>query len=179
MYKSTFNIELVNRKVIFYLLTLFCEYYICSSIMSINKKILKYLEEKGINHSVLVKKTGISKQNLSRILGSSDDLKVSQLVEICKALDVPNTFFFEGKENDSNKEIEDLKSANLALQKKVNFFADKYEEESNGTVNLFKLIEAAFSDDEKKSEEYKNILRVLVKYRNGELPQSPPGTTIF
>ena len=79
--------------------------------MSINKKIVKYLEEKGISHSVLVKKTGISKQNLSRILGASDDLKVSQLLDICKALNLPPTYFFDVVENQNAnliKRIEEL-----------------------------------------------------------------------
>ncbi|MDF2447506.1 MAG: Cro/C1-type DNA-binding domain [Bacteroidota bacterium] len=72
--------------------------------MSINKAILKYLDEKGISHSVLVRKTGISKQNLSRILGS-DDLKISQLNEICKALNLPVTYFFGVNEIDDHAKL--------------------------------------------------------------------------
>src|ERR1017187_443390 len=83
--------------------------------MNTNKKILKYLEDKGINHSVLVKKTGISKQNLSRIL-SADDIKLSQLIEITKALDLPLTYFIDGKEKISNEEIEKYKERITELE---------------------------------------------------------------
>jgi DNA-binding Xre family transcriptional regulator len=86
--------------------------------MEINKKILKYLEDKGINHSVLVKKTGISKQNLSRIL-SSDDIKFSQLIEITKALDLPLTFFIDGKDKVSNEEIENYKERISELEEEL------------------------------------------------------------
>ena len=92
--------------------------------MDVNKKILKYLEDKGINHSVLVKKTGISKQNLSRIL-SSDDIKYSQLAQITTALDLPLTYFIDGKEKISNEEIEGYKETIADLKEDI---ADKKEQ---------------------------------------------------
>ncbi|HCQ30237.1 MAG TPA: hypothetical protein DIU39_08130 [Flavobacteriales bacterium] len=59
---------------------------------TLNEIIKKYIEEKGIKLSELAKKTGISAQNLSRILHAKD-LKVSQLFSISDALNLPYDYF--------------------------------------------------------------------------------------
>ncbi len=59
---------------------------------TINEIIKSYIEEKGIKLSELARKTGISAQNLSRILHAKD-LKVSQLFSISEALNVPYDYF--------------------------------------------------------------------------------------
>ncbi len=59
---------------------------------TINDIIKSYIEEKGIKLSELARKTGISAQNLSRIL-QAKDLKVSQLFSISEALSVPYDYF--------------------------------------------------------------------------------------
>lgn len=75
---------------------------------NLNEKIVKYLDEKSISQTKLAKLTGISQQNLNRVL-NSDDIKVSQLHIITKALKLPITYFFDGKENVTNEEIQGYK----------------------------------------------------------------------
>ena len=76
--------------------------------MTINNKIQTYIENKGLKLVDISKKMGISKQNFNRIL-HSDDLKISQLIELCKILEVSPTYFFDGSETLSNSEIEGYK----------------------------------------------------------------------
>ena len=76
--------------------------------MTINNKIQNYIEKKGFKLVDISKKMGISKQNFSRIL-NSDDLKLSQLIELCKVLEVNPTYFFDGSETINNEEIEGYK----------------------------------------------------------------------
>lgn len=87
--------------------------------MNVNNKILVYLESKGIGQTGLAKKMGISKQNLFRLL-NSDDIKISQLLQITKVLEVPFTYFFDGKENVSNDEKEKDKKRIEDLEYLVN-----------------------------------------------------------
>lgn len=76
--------------------------------MIINKKIQTYIENKGLKLVDISKKMGISKQNFSRIL-NSDDLKLSQLIDLCKILNVNPSYFFDGSESINNAEIEGYK----------------------------------------------------------------------
>lgn len=73
--------------------------------MSVNKKILEYLKTERISQSELATKTGIIQQNLNRMLNSKD-MKVSQLLDITKALGLPLTYFIDSKAQVSNDEIE-------------------------------------------------------------------------
>lgn len=95
--------------------------------MTINKKIQAYIENKGFKLIDISKKIGISKQNFSRIL-NSDDLKVSQLLELCKVLEVNPSYFFDGSEMLNNKE-----SINIKREKE---FLDKlYHNEITARIN--------------------------------------------
>ena len=87
--------------------------------MSINKKIQVYIENKGLKLVDISKKIGISKQNFSRIL-KSDDLKVSQLIELCTVLEVSPTYFFDGTETINSEEIEGYKKRIAELEILIN-----------------------------------------------------------
>lgn len=87
--------------------------------MSINKKIQVYIENKGLKLVDISKKIGISKQNFSRIL-KSDDLKVSQLIELCAVLEVSPTYFFDGTETINSEEIEGYKKRITELEILIN-----------------------------------------------------------
>lgn len=76
-------------------------------MININARILAFLSANGLSITYLSKKTGISKQNLTRILNSSD-IKISQLFLITKAIDKPITFFFTGNEYVSDSEYSSL-----------------------------------------------------------------------
>jgi transcriptional regulator with XRE-family HTH domain len=78
----------------------------------VNSKILAYLVANNISQTKLASDTGIAQQNLSRLL-KAKDIKLSQLSLITKALSLPITYFFDGNENISSKEI-------LAYQEKIN-----------------------------------------------------------
>ena len=86
--------------------------------MSINNKILKYLQDKKISQVELAKRTNILPQNLNRLL-NADDIKLSQLIAITKALDLPLTYFFEGNENVSTEKKQEFKKSNTELQHKL------------------------------------------------------------
>ncbi|MES2396227.1 MAG: helix-turn-helix transcriptional regulator [Bacteroidota bacterium] len=73
--------------------------------MDVNKKILEYLKKERISQSELADKTGITQQNLNRLL-NAENIKVSQMLEITKALMLPSTYFIDGKVQASNDEIE-------------------------------------------------------------------------
>ncbi|MDO9186766.1 MAG: helix-turn-helix transcriptional regulator [Bacteroidia bacterium] len=73
--------------------------------MDVNKKILEYLKKERISQSELADKTGITQQNLNRLL-NAENIKVSQMLEITKALELPSTYFIDGKVQAKNDEIE-------------------------------------------------------------------------
>lgn len=73
--------------------------------MDVNKKILEYLKKERISQSELADKTGITQQNLNRLL-NAENIKVSQMLEITKALMLPSTYFIDGKGQVSKEEIE-------------------------------------------------------------------------
>lgn len=54
-------------------------------MQDVNNVIIKKVKEKNVKWSTLARKTGISKQNLCRIL-NSNDIKISQLILIAEAL---------------------------------------------------------------------------------------------
>ncbi len=85
--------------------------------MSITEKVKEYMRLKNIPHTTLAEKLNTSNQNISRIL-NSDDLKVSTLEKIAKALDLPIKYFFD----DDLKEVielEEIKAQLNTLQEKV------------------------------------------------------------
>ncbi len=94
---------------------------------SVNKRILEYIRSNDISLSDVAKKIGVAQSSLSRTL-SSDDLKISQLVEITKALELPVTYFFDGKEHISNEEIEGYKKRIEELEYIVSL-GKKHEDE--------------------------------------------------
>lgn len=84
--------------------------------MNVGKKILEYLRMKDISQSYLAEKLKIKQQSISRLL-NSNDIKLSQLIEITKALELPVTYFFDGKEhNGANEEIEGYKKRIAELE---------------------------------------------------------------
>lgn len=60
--------------------------------LSVNNRIFKFLCENQITQAELAKRTGIQKPNINRII-YNDDLRVSHLVAISKALGVPDHYF--------------------------------------------------------------------------------------
>ena len=83
--------------------------------MTINQKILDFIKSNRISQAGLAKELKYDRSNLNRIL-SSDDLKVSQLEDICKALKIPVSYFFDGI---STKEIEDYKKQIFELETRL------------------------------------------------------------
>ncbi len=96
-------------------------------MVSVNKKIIDYIRENKISQSDIAKKTGIAQSNLNRLL-NSDDLRVSHLIQITKALELPVTYFFDGKEHISNEEIEGYKKRINELEYFMSI-AKRHEEE--------------------------------------------------
>lgn len=86
---------------------------------SVNKKLSDYIRENNISQSEVAKKTGIAQSNLNRLL-NSDDLRISHLIQITKALGLPPSYFFDGKEHISNEEIEGYKKRIDELEYLVN-----------------------------------------------------------
>lgn len=93
--------------------------------MGVNSKIQDYIEFKGLKSVEIAKRMGISKQNLSRIL-NSDDLKVSQLIEISKHLGVVPTYFFDGTETVDNEELEKLREDNKMLRTQIKLIEQNF-----------------------------------------------------
>ena len=128
--------------------------------MEVNKRIVKYLEDRGINNSVLAKKAGLSKQNLSRVL-SSNDIKLSQLLSITKALELPLTYFFDGNENVTN-EIESYKQKIIELE---NSLKDKtqlltiHKRALNTTIEDIEKVMDEFKETDPKL--YNDLTKVL------------------
>lgn len=85
---------------------------------SINKAISDYLKKMNISQYELANKTGISQPNINRLLNSSD-IKVSQLFKITKALELPVTYFFDGKEHINNEKIEGYKKRIEVLEESL------------------------------------------------------------
>jgi DNA-binding Xre family transcriptional regulator len=97
--------------------------------MNINEFISAYIDSKGVKRTTIAKSLGITKQNLNRIL-NAPDLKVSQLLEICKVLDVDPGFFLSETNSKKNSEIEKYKGKIEALEYAIGShyraLADKY-----------------------------------------------------
>ncbi len=87
--------------------------------MSVNKQILEYLRSKGVSQANLAEKMGVAQSNLNRLL-NSDDIKVSQLIEICKVLNLNPGYFFNGNETINNQDVENYKKRIKELEYLVN-----------------------------------------------------------
>jgi transcriptional regulator with XRE-family HTH domain len=99
-------------------------------MQTINEIIKHYIEEKGIKLSELARKTGISAQNLSRIL-QAKDLKVSQLFAISEALSVPYDYFIYyysrqfSTVSDCLRSIKGLKEENKQMKEQIILLQNK------------------------------------------------------
>ncbi|MCW3076944.1 MAG: hypothetical protein JWO32_1553 [Bacteroidetes bacterium] len=76
--------------------------------MSVNKKIIDLLRVLNIPQAALAEKLGMAQSNLNRLL-NSEDLKVSQLIEISKSLNVSPSHFFDGSETINKNELDACK----------------------------------------------------------------------
>lgn len=139
--------------------------------MNVNNKVLAYLESKGIGQTGLAKKMGMSKQNLFRLL-NSDDIKISQLVEITKALEVSFTYFFDGTENISNDEVERYKKRIVELEEML---GDKRriiaEIEKHEVDNVKKLLNDIIENEYKtlSDEEKKEARKIVLSEAKGAI----------
>lgn len=111
--------------------------------MSVTKKILEYIKQKNLTQTELSARTLISQQNLNRIL-NSNEIKVSTLIKISKALNVPPSFFFDGKEHLDNTEIEAYKKQIRSLEEQVNSYKFIRTEKFLNEVNS--ILEYDFKD---------------------------------
>lgn len=135
--------------------------------MSINKKILDFIKMKGIAQADLAKKMKIAPSNLNRIL-NSDDLKISQLVEISKILKVNPTHFFEGESSLNNKELESYKNRITELEKIIKD-KEHYEfEKFYGTVKEILFYDKDFGSVEDKLKE-RIIIYISEAYGKSQL----------
>jgi transcriptional regulator with XRE-family HTH domain len=97
---------------------------------TLNELIKKYIDDHGIKLSELSKKTGISSQNLSRIL-HANDLKVSQLFAITEALNLPYDYFIYCYEkkisnlNDCYESVKKIEEENKALKNQIILLQNK------------------------------------------------------
>lgn len=63
--------------------------------MKITNAIAKYLDEREIKQTFLVKKTTLTRDAVSNVLNGKRKLEVEEYAEICKALDVSFDFFYD------------------------------------------------------------------------------------
>jgi transcriptional regulator with XRE-family HTH domain len=91
--------------------------------MSVNKKIAEHLRIKGISQSEFAERLNTNQPNLSRIL-KADDMKVSQLIEMSKLLNVSPAYFIDGVEIVGNEELEMLKQENKTLKNYSNLISE-------------------------------------------------------
>ena len=110
-------------------------------------KILELLKNKSITQTELAKRTGISQQNLNRLLNASD-IKVSQLIEISKALGVAPTYFFDGSESITNAEIESYKNEIINLKTLVNL--NKRADLERFLQTVYEILENDFKNESKE-----------------------------
>lgn len=64
----------------------------------LNKKIKKFMEDKGIKQTFLVKQLGISASSVSDLLNGYRNISAIEYFKICDALKVPLDYFKEGGE---------------------------------------------------------------------------------
>lgn len=121
-------------------------------MISVNKKIIDYIRENKISQSDVAKKAGIAQSNLNRLL-NSDDLRVSHLIQITKALDLPVSYFFDGTEHISNTEIENYKKKIEDLEYLISL-GRKHEEEKLYII-LTSILDSEFKGLKKET---KNVL---------------------
>jgi len=145
--------------------------------MTVNGKIRNYIEENGIKLTEVARKTGISRQNLSRIL-DSNDIKVSQLLALSEALGVEPGVFVElpGARIKLKQLEENVKLVNdlVELQKKhiERLEKDLYLKPAN-TYFVFRLMQYLLGDKGKSNTKINNdifafmnqpIIRDLFEY---------------
>ena len=61
--------------------------------MSVNEKIKKYLEERGITQMWLSQATGIAQEKISNIVNSKRRVTAEELLSICSALNISADLF--------------------------------------------------------------------------------------
>jgi transcriptional regulator with XRE-family HTH domain len=134
--------------------------------MSVNKKIKEYIKEIGVSQFELAKKTGISQPNLNRLL-TADDIKISQLVELTKALGLPVTYFFDGKEHVSNDEIDGYKKRIEELQYLVNLNKRAELEKYTQVVKEILKYEITNESQEVKNKVLGNYIDIIEAFDEG------------
>lgn len=161
--------------------------------MTVNQRILNYIDEKGIKSVDLAKKLDMSKQNLSRIL-NADDMKVSQLLSISKILEVSPTTFLSDESTISPEEMSELEQLREALKrnKQHEDLASKYitsviESHYNLKIEIYNreikdetkeglkqnLISRAEKDKIKFKEEYKDFNTIATQLVESLFPNKP------
>ena len=61
--------------------------------MSINERLNKYVEEKGIKQAYIARKTGLTADTVSKIMNGNRRILADEFLTICRALDIdPNIF---------------------------------------------------------------------------------------
>lgn len=142
--------------------------------MDVNKKIRDYVKNKGVSQFELAKLTGISQPNIHRLL-NANDIKISQLSKITKALKLPITYFFDGKENVANEEIDAYKKRIGELEEML---GDKrriiIERERHEVEQVKKLLEDILKNEFKdlseqdKTEAYEIVVTEAKNATNGK-----------
>lgn len=94
--------------------------------MSVNKKIAEYLRIKGVSQKEFAEMLNTNQPNLSRIL-NSDDMKVSQLEEMAKLLDVSPGYFLGGEMNADNSSLIDVEDKNKRLIRQMKLIEDNFK----------------------------------------------------
>lgn len=142
--------------------------------MDVNKIIREYLKSKGVSQFELAKLTGISQPNIHRLL-NANDIKISQLSKITKALKLPITYFFDGKEHVANEEIDGYNKRIAELEEML---GDKrriiIERERQEVEQVKKLLNDILGDEFKelseqdKKEAYEIVVTEAKNSTNGK-----------
>lgn len=134
--------------------------------MSVNNRLKTLIKEKGIKITDISKKTGISRQNIERIL-DADDLKVSQLFNICEALKISVCDLLEDplQEKERQKWIDEkeLIYRDVALMKKELDIAINY---MKGVVIFFEPIIEAINEGDIPDQRFVQAKKIFDSFRD-------------
>jgi transcriptional regulator with XRE-family HTH domain len=103
--------------------------------LTVNKKILDYIKIKGLSQSEIANKMNIAQSSLNRTL-NSDDLKISQLIALCKAIEVSPNYFFDGTETIDNNKISLLENEITSLKSQLHFSNKVFTNEVTSRAHL-------------------------------------------
>lgn len=73
--------------------------------MKINNRIRRYIEENGLKFGFIAERSSIDDSKFSRMMTNQQAIKTDEYEKICKALNLPSSYFFDDKFLDSKNEL--------------------------------------------------------------------------